>query len=62
MNHIFSGNQKNINHKISLLQPTSHKHGKQNKEIPEVGGQIVDEAEIKEETLLGVSSASNMDI
>ena len=39
----------------------SHKHDKLNKDISEVGGQIVDEAEIKGEILLGVNSTSNMD-
>ena len=62
MNHIFCGNQKNVNHKFFLPQHTSHKHGRQNKEISEVGGQIVDKAEIKGGILLGVNFASNMDI
>ena len=60
MNHIFSGNQKNINHKFFLQQHTSHKQGKHNKKISEVGGDIVDEVEIKG-GILGVKSASNMD-
>ena len=57
MNHIFSGNQKNIKHKSFLPQTGQTEQG-----YIKGGGKIVDEAEIKGDILLGVNFASNLDI
>ena len=61
MNHIFSGNLKNIKHISFLPQHISHKQNRLNKDITEVGEQTVDKVEIKGEILLSVSSVSSMD-